>query len=159
MPINTSEVLSLVTQVCEEEKLRVAMKESIKGGFLAGGSTMIGGLLGGPLGLAIGGTIGGLTAAYLSQGKFKSVAAIIQNDLTPGQKERLANSVRMFLQNRSVGDLAEASKLLLSPTAKAILLQIAIQFFIAALGIIFQWNHGQRKRVKRLEHSPSSSRV
>lgn len=54
MPINTEEVLSLVSQVCEEEKLRVAIKESVKGGVIAGSTTVIGGLLVGPLGLALG---------------------------------------------------------------------------------------------------------
>ncbi|MPC35743.1 hypothetical protein E2C01_029177 [Portunus trituberculatus] len=54
MPINTVEVLSLVTQVCEEEKLQVSIKESLKGGLIAGTTTTIGGLLGGPIGLAIG---------------------------------------------------------------------------------------------------------
>lgn len=54
MPINTVEVLSLVTQVCENEDLRVPIKESLKGGLIAGTTTTIGGLLGGPMGLAIG---------------------------------------------------------------------------------------------------------
>lgn len=54
MPINTVEVLSLVTQVCEDENLRVPIKESVKGGFIAGTTTAIGGLLGGPVGLAVG---------------------------------------------------------------------------------------------------------
>lgn len=54
MPINTEQALSLVTQLCEEEKLRVTFKESLKGGAIAGITTIIGGLLGGPIGLAIG---------------------------------------------------------------------------------------------------------
>ncbi|XP_068244250.1 protein Nazo-like isoform X1 [Palaemon carinicauda] len=162
MPINTAEALSLVTQICEEEKLRVAVKESVKGGFIAGGATILGGLFGGPIGLAIGGTLGGCTAAYLSQGKFKSVVSIINNDLTGAQRESLANSVRMFLQNRSVEDLAAASNLLLSPSAKMVLLQVIIQFVISALGVIFQWQKNRRSRGQ--DHgepplSPSSSRV
>lgn len=162
MPINTTEALSLVSQICEEEKLRVCIKESVKGGFIAGGATILGGLLGGPVGLAVGGTVGGCTAAYLSQGKFKSVVSIINNDLTFAQRERLANSVRMFLQNRSVEDLAAASNLLLSPSAKMIFLQIVIQFVISAIGIVFQWQRSRRTREQ--EHgevplSPSSSRV
>lgn len=42
-----------------------------------------------------GGTVGGLMAAYLAQGKFKSVASVIMNDLTIAQKERLCDSVRV----------------------------------------------------------------
>nr|XP_053626372.1 protein C19orf12 homolog isoform X2 [Cherax quadricarinatus] len=158
MPLNTKEVLHLVEQLCEEKQLRVAVRESVKGGMLAGGTTLIGGLLGGPFGLALGGAVGGLTAAYLSQGKFKSVVSIIRHDLTAAQRQRLANSVHMFLQSWSIKDVAEASRLLLSPTAKAILLQIALQFVIAAVGIIFRKSQEKRK-VKRLESSPSSSRI
>lgn len=54
MPINSQEVLSLVTQLCEEENLRITVKESLMGGALAGTTTVIGGILGGPIGLAIG---------------------------------------------------------------------------------------------------------
>lgn len=159
MPLNTAEALSLVSQICEEEKLRVAMKESMKGGFIAGGTTMLGGLLGGPIGLAVGGTVGGLTAAYLSSGKFKSVASIIRNDLTPMQREQLANSVRMFLSNRSIGDLTQASRILLSPSLKLILIQTVIQFLIAAIGIIFQWNRERRYRPASPDCLDSTSRM
>ncbi|XP_047487654.1 protein C19orf12 homolog isoform X1 [Penaeus chinensis] len=159
MPLNTAEALSLVSQICEEEKLRVAIKESMKGGFIAGGTTMLGGLLGGPIGLAVGGTVGGLTAAYLSQGKFKSVASIISNDLTPMQREHLANSVRMFLRNRSIGDLTQASRILLSPSLKLILIQTVIQFLIAAIGIIFRWNRERHYRLASPDRLDSASRM
>lgn len=45
--------------------------------------------------LISGGTVGGLMAAFLAQGKFKSVTSVIMNDLTPAQKERLCDSVRV----------------------------------------------------------------
>ena len=64
MPINSVEILSLVTQVCEEEKLQVSIKESLKGGLLAGTTTTIGGLLGGPIGLAIGEVLQTFTRFY-----------------------------------------------------------------------------------------------
>ncbi|XP_063859450.1 protein C19orf12 homolog isoform X2 [Scylla paramamosain] len=159
MPINTVEILSLVTQVCEEEKLQVPIKESLKGGLIAGTTTTIGGLLGGPIGLAIGGTVGGLTAAYLAQDKFRSVADVIRNDLTPLQKERLSSSVLMFLRNRSVSDLAEASKLLLSPTMKMLLLQIVVQIVFTAIGIVFKLRREKANQTRALEDETSSSRV
>ncbi|KAG7168073.1 protein C19orf12 homolog isoform X1 [Homarus americanus] len=146
MPIDTQEALNLLAQVCEEQELGVTVKESVKGGVIAGGATMIGGLLGGPFGLAIGGALGGITAAYMSQGKFKSVASVILYDLTSAQKEHLANSVRVFLSNISLKGVAGGvSKLLLSPAAKMILIQMVIQFLINALPIIFRW--GKEKRI------------
>ncbi|KAG0718745.1 hypothetical protein GWK47_051866 [Chionoecetes opilio] len=48
MPINTVELLSLVTQLCEEKNLRVPIKESLKGGLLTFATTALGGLLAGP---------------------------------------------------------------------------------------------------------------
>lgn len=44
-----------------------------------------------------GGTVGGLTAAYLAQNKFRSVADVIRNDLTAAQRERLSNSVMVCM--------------------------------------------------------------
>lgn len=159
MPINTSEILTLVTQVCEEEKLRVPVKESLKGGVIAFATTTVGGLLAGPVGLAVGGTVGGLTAAFLSHGKFKSVADVIRNDLTVAQREQLSNSVGMFLCNRSVRDLAEASKLLLSPTVKTILLQIVVQVVFTAIGIVFKLSRDKASRDRAVEDEPPPSRV
>ncbi|XP_047487659.1 protein C19orf12 homolog isoform X2 [Penaeus chinensis] len=135
MPLNTAEALSLVSQICEEEKLRVAIKESMKGGFIAGGTTMLGGLLGGPIGLAVGGTVGGLTAAYLSQGKFKSVASIISNDLTPMQREHLANSVRRIVQDVDATDAAALAFFIMQPSIKGRLIQEVINFFQSQLNM------------------------
>ncbi|KAK7070452.1 hypothetical protein SK128_027558 [Halocaridina rubra] len=133
MPINTQEVLSLVSQICEEEKLRVAIKESLKGGLIAGGTTAVGGLLGGPIGLAIGGTIGGLSAAYMSQGKFKSVASIISNDLTPAQRESLANSVRRIINDIGPSDVAAITVFMLEPSVKGRIIQEVAGFLQSQL--------------------------
>lgn len=133
MPINTVEVLSLVTQVCEDENLRVPIKESVKGGFIAGTTTAIGGLLGGPVGLAVGGTIGGLTAAYMAQGKFKSVAEVIRNDLTPLQRERLSNSVLRIINDFGPGDVLALTAFTLQPAVKEKVLQEVFNFFQSQL--------------------------
>ncbi|XP_071532384.1 protein Nazo-like isoform X2 [Panulirus ornatus] len=133
MPINTQEVLSVVEQLCEEENLRVAFKESLKGGAIAGSSTVIGGLLAGPLGLALGGAVGGLTAAFLSQGKFKSVASIIRNDLTPAQKERLANSVWRIVDDIGPTDVLAVTSLVLQPPVKERIIQEVYNFFQSQL--------------------------
>ena len=54
----------------------MTVKESVKGGAIAGICTMAGGVVGGPAGLAVGGAFGGCLAAYLAQDKFLPVSAV-----------------------------------------------------------------------------------
>jgi hypothetical protein len=54
MPINTRELLSVVSQLTEDKQVRAAVKESLKGGGIAATTTLVGGLLLGPIGLAVG---------------------------------------------------------------------------------------------------------
>lgn len=133
MPINTSEILTLVTQVCEEEKLRVPVKESLKGGAIAFATTTVGGLLAGPVGLAVGGTVGGLTAAFLSHGKFKSVADVIRNDLTVAQREQLSNSVGNIIYAIGPEDVLVLTAYALQPAVKERVLQEVFSFFRSQL--------------------------
>lgn len=65
----------------------------------------------------------------------------------------------MFLSNRSVRDLAEASKFLLSPTVKMLLLQIVVQVVFTAIGIVFKLSRDKASRARAVEEEPSSSRV
>jgi hypothetical protein len=54
MPINSRELLNVVTQLTEDRRVRVTMKESLKSGCIAATTTVLGGLMLGPAGLAIG---------------------------------------------------------------------------------------------------------
>lgn len=65
----------------------------------------------------------------------------------------------MFLRNRSVTDLAEASRLLLSPSAKKLLLEIVIQIVFTAIGIVFKLSRDKANRARAVEDEPPSSRV
>ena len=56
MTINSREILNIVSAVTEHKQVKTAMRESLKGGCIAGGAAVIGGLLLGPPGIAIGNT-------------------------------------------------------------------------------------------------------
>lgn len=67
--------------------------------------------------------------------------------------------LQVFLRNRSVRDLAEASKLLLSPSVKMLLLEIVVQIVFTAIGIVFKISRDKASRVRAVEDEPSSSRI
>ncbi|CAL4155045.1 unnamed protein product [Meganyctiphanes norvegica] len=129
MPINTQEIMSLASQLSEENNMQVSIKESAKGGVIAGTATFLGGLLGGPIGLAMGGTVGGLTAAYMSKGKFKSVASIIMNDMTLQQQQRLATSLWGILNEIDASDITTISLMILAPDMKTRLVGEIVNYF------------------------------
>lgn len=54
MPVNSREILNVVTELTEDRRVRVTMTESFKGGCIAATTTIIGGIVLGPAGLAIG---------------------------------------------------------------------------------------------------------
>lgn len=54
MPINTSELISLVADVTQEANLQVAVHESLRGGIITGLSSAVGALMLGPVGFVVG---------------------------------------------------------------------------------------------------------
>jgi len=105
MPINQNELISVAQQLSEQQNLRVTVKESMKGACIAGGGAFVGGIIGGPVGLAIGGTLGSVCAAWKGSGKYKSVAVVIMEDMTPRQREQLASCLQRALEDVQVEDV------------------------------------------------------
>ncbi|GFG29432.1 hypothetical protein Cfor_02633 [Coptotermes formosanus] len=129
MPINSSELLSVVAQLTEDRHVRATVRESLKGGCIAATTTVVGGLLLGPAGLAVGGIVGGCTAALISKGKFKPVSEVIMNDMTNAQRERLAASVAAVVADLRVEDVVLLLPLLLNnPGAKEAVLRSVFAF-------------------------------
>ncbi|KAL3287864.1 hypothetical protein HHI36_002321 [Cryptolaemus montrouzieri] len=124
------EVLDICRVLSEQEQLNVTLKEAGKGFVLAGTGAAIGTLLGGPVGLFIGGTLGSATAAYVCKGQCKSLVHIIQYDMTPVQKERLAASVTHAIQKFRAEDLTLLLPLVLkSEQLKGVVIQEMVTFF------------------------------
>ena len=99
MVISYSSVMEVLTVLCEERKLMVAVRESGKGALLTGGVAGLGGLLLGPLGLALGGAVGGCLAAWRAQGTFKPLIEVILVDMKQDQRDRMVECLRDVLAN------------------------------------------------------------
>jgi hypothetical protein len=54
MPLNSREILNVVTELTEDRRVLVTVRESLKGGCIAATATIIGGIMLGPAGLAVG---------------------------------------------------------------------------------------------------------
>lgn len=129
MPINSREILNVVTELTEDRRVCVTITESLKGGCIAATTTVIGGILLGPAGLAVGGVVGGCAAAIMSRDKFKPIPQIIMNDMTDAQRERLVASVSTVIADLRVEDAALLLPLLLNnPGAKEAVLRSVFAF-------------------------------
>jgi len=102
-PNTEDRLIELCSLLATEENLQVTVKESVKGGAIAGICTMAGGVVGGPAGLAVGGAFGGCLAAYLAQDKFLPVSSVIQK--MPREKQSiLANNVQELVSSFTAED-------------------------------------------------------
>ncbi|KAF5889266.1 protein C19orf12, partial [Clarias magur] len=89
--------------------MKAAVKGSVKGGAVAGGSAAVGGLLLGPAGLAVGGAVGGLLGWWMTSGQFKPVPQILM-ELPSQEKQQLYSDIRAILGSL---DWTDASQLML----------------------------------------------
>ena len=85
----------------------MTVKESVKGGLIAGATTAIGGLILGPPGLAIGGAVGGCAAYVLAGNKFRPLSAVILYDMGRDDQQRLVEAVRNLVSHLDAGDALE----------------------------------------------------
>jgi len=97
-------VIDLFATLAEEEKLQVAVTNSLLGGLVAGTATVLGGLLMGPVGLAVGGTVGGTVSYLRSRNKFISVGEILMN-MDPKLKERLYQDSMNIFEKFAIEDV------------------------------------------------------
>lgn len=114
MPIDTDAVISVCTQLSEQENLRVTVRESAKGAAIVGGSAFAGGLLGGPVGLCVAGIAGSLIALSYGKGKYRAVADVILFEMTTDQKNQLVGNIQRAVRNVTPEDLTVLLPLLLS---------------------------------------------
>lgn len=54
MPVSLKDMMTILSRVAEQQKMKAAFKQSGRGALLAGASAFVGGLMGGPPGIAVG---------------------------------------------------------------------------------------------------------
>ena len=107
MVVQYNDILNIITTLGDDENLRITVKQSAKGGLIAGVTCAVGGLIGGPPGLAVGGAAGGCLAAYLAGNSFKPLSAVILYEMKPVDQRALVNAVTKIIQNVDVMDAVE----------------------------------------------------
>jgi hypothetical protein len=103
MVIRYNDIVSVITTLADENNIQVSVKETLKGGFIAGTSCTLGGLLLGPPGLAIGGTVGGGLAYCLTKDKFKPMSQVILQ-MSPALQQQLVDSVLNIVHDLDAAD-------------------------------------------------------
>ena len=107
MVIKYEDILKVITTLGDDENLRITVKQSAKGGLIAGVSCTVGGLVAGPPGLAIGGAVGGCLAAYLAGNSFKPLSTVIMYEMKPVDQRALVEAVTKIIQNVDAMDAIE----------------------------------------------------
>lgn len=98
MVLAVGDIIQLLTTLSREEDIRVSVKESLKGGAIAGSAACVGGVVAGPPGVAVGAAIGGLLGYYATKGKFKSAVEIFGEMTEKQQQEIYDKAVHILRQ-------------------------------------------------------------
>jgi len=129
MPINSKEILSVVSQLTANRHVRVTVTSSFKSVCIVAITTGIGELLLGEAGLVVGGIVGGGAAYLMTKDKFKSIPEVIMHDMTHAQREQLVASVAAVIADLRLEDTVLLVPMLLnSPGAKEAVLRSVFAF-------------------------------
>jgi hypothetical protein len=112
MTIDTNAIMKVVTDIMGERQIQITVKQSLKGAFITGTCSLVGGLIAGPIGLAVGGASGGLAAAFATSGTFKPIGQIL-NELPFERKRAIAIEIQAIIDKLEINDLAEFTKIAL----------------------------------------------
>ncbi|GIY73314.1 uncharacterized protein CEXT_590781 [Caerostris extrusa] len=98
------ELLDVIRVVCQEENLKVTIKNSARSGLYAAGGAVIGCMLAGPWG-GVPGAAAGAAAAAATGESFRPLFQVI-GEWPDESKEQLAEKVRAILSRVDIKDVA-----------------------------------------------------
>uniref|UniRef100_A0A674H671 Chromosome 19 open reading frame 12 n=1 Tax=Taeniopygia guttata TaxID=59729 RepID=A0A674H671_TAEGU len=97
MPSHDDDVMALLCHIAKAKHIKASYTHSKRGGILAGGGAVLGGMLGGPPGIFVGGAVGGLIG-WLTSEDFKPVLQVLM-ELSAAEKQELCNATMPFVKN------------------------------------------------------------
>ncbi|KAF8774434.1 protein C19orf12 homolog [Argiope bruennichi] len=123
-----TEIVHLVRNVCEEENLRVTLKNSLKNGLAAGIGGTIGCILGGPWGGVPGAAIGAAVAATIGE-EFKPLAQVIA-EWPDEAKQHLADNIESIMRRVDARDVATLAAMIAgaTPALRAEIIAAVVDF-------------------------------
>ncbi|XP_023673963.1 protein C19orf12 homolog isoform X1 [Paramormyrops kingsleyae] len=112
MPPCVDDVMQLCCKLSTNWAIKTAMKNSLKGAMIAGGSALLGGLVLGPAGIAVGGAVGGSLGYWNTRGEFKPLPQIIMQ-LSMPEQQKLYADIKAVLGSLDWMDAAQLTSLVM----------------------------------------------
>ncbi|RZF36824.1 hypothetical protein LSTR_LSTR012702 [Laodelphax striatellus] len=122
MPLNTQEILELITIICEQRHVQVCVTQSLRGAAITAAGALFGSLLLGPVGLVMG-AVGGSVSAISTGEQYRPLPQILINDITPAQREEITTRINRVLADLDVTDLRTVMLLATSSSVSDVVLR------------------------------------
>ncbi|KAI5630244.1 protein C19orf12-like [Silurus asotus] len=134
-----NDVMQMCCEVSASWKMKAAVKSSLKGGAVTGGTAVVGGLLLGPAGFVVGGAVGGLLGAWMTSGQFNPVPQILM-ELPPQEKQKLFSEISLILSSLDWKDVTQLMFLVKGDNALLQRVEAGIQSFVSNnLGAVVEY--------------------
>ncbi|XP_022193850.1 protein C19orf12 homolog [Nilaparvata lugens] len=122
MPLNTQEILELITIICEKRNVQVCVTQSLRGAAITAAGALFGSLIMGPLGLVMG-AVGGSLGAISTGENYRPLPQILMNDITHAQREEITTRINRVIADLDVTDLRTVMMLAMSQSVSDVVIR------------------------------------
>uniref|UniRef100_A0A8D2DYQ1 CS012 protein n=1 Tax=Sciurus vulgaris TaxID=55149 RepID=A0A8D2DYQ1_SCIVU len=135
-----ADIMKLLCSVCDEGKIKAAVRHSRRGALVTGAVAFVGGLVGGPPGIALGGAVGGLLGAWMTSGQFEPIPQILM-ELPPAEQQKLFDKAIAIVRHLDWTDLEQLTTLVMgSESLKQKLVTMLVNYVTKELGAKIQYH-------------------